>query len=194
MSNKVINEVAEDRYGTIYIPHVSHDASRIDNSNVKVNDTNELRHFDFIVPNGRFIQLKQMNRMDMGFLVVDGGTFDIDYSDTMLRSYTIWVRSTKDNTVIRVHNSKVAGYRTDPAEINVLRGQTIEIKFMKVAGQDGITWFVKVTGETDGLITEVNFNDVWYKPDSEGRIWISMDKIKEMIDSAVKEATLYWNN
>lgn len=196
-----MNEKVENELGTIYVPHRPGVSGAGDGTN-RANtagighDRDVDYEYTLIEPVNGFIQLKAINKYDVGYVSLDGKAYKIDFGDTTVRPYNLVARANVDSTIEIAGD--VSGYKTDPAIVQVHRGQVIVLRFVKSYNGTSTKWFTEVNGETDGLIQKVVFQGQEFTPNTDGTISISIDKILEKISNDISKAfadvVLYWNN
>jgi len=189
---KAMSESVQGEYGTVFIPQKA--AEQYNQPQYgKVNDRDLNYEQVRLEPNGKYLQLKAINKYDVGCVTLDGGEWILDYSDTLNRPYTLIVKATVP-AVVEVWDSDVTGYKTNPAKINVHRNQVVKIRATKAHEGSTNKWFVEVDGETDGLVQKIVHNGEDYYPNDDGTVNLkTSDEVAKMVADAVEKATLYWN-
>jgi len=188
-----MSETSQGEYGTVFIPKKATEQQYNQPVYGKVSDRDMNYESIGIRPVGKYIQLKALNKVDVGYITLDGGEWILDFSDTLIRPYTLIVKATVA-AVIEIYDADVTGYKTNPAKINVHRNQIIKIRATKAHEGSTNKWFVEVDGETDGLVQKVVLNGEEFIPSDDGTVTLrTSDDVERLIAEAVEKATLYWN-
>jgi len=189
---KVLSDSVQGDYGTIFQPKKAGDSMANQPAN-RVSDRDLDYEFVKLESNGRWLQLKAMNKFDVGYVTLDGGEHELDFSDTLTRPYTLIVKATVHSVVI-INDADVTGYKERPARINVHRNQIVKIRATKAHGV-GNQWFIEIDGETDGLVQKIVWNGEDFLPNDDGVVELkASSEVDRMISEAVEKATLYWND